>query len=363
MTPAQRLQLARSYVLRFGWNAMSYQILNPGINLWFSSSKEAVAGYVDFAGYRIVAGAPVCASDQLDAVSRELESDAKRRLLTVCYFGAQDRLWDLLRSRCPASAILLGAQPVWKPADWPAIVGSKSSLRAQLSRARHKGVSIERWPADRATRNVQLESLLTRWLATRGLPPMRFLVEPQTLEHMDDRIVFVAADPRRPGPDKPCGFLVATPIPLRQGWLIEQIVRDDDAPNGTTELLLHTAVLELALLDAKYVTLGLSPLSLRAGGKREPAPLWVRAALAWIRAYGRRFYNFDGLDQFKAKFLPQRWEPVYAATPRPQVTPGMLYAIAGAFGGQSPIRFVARGLIRAARHEAGWALERFAGAG
>ena len=27
---------ARALVLRFGWNATAYQILNPGIELWFS---------------------------------------------------------------------------------------------------------------------------------------------------------------------------------------------------------------------------------------------------------------------------------------------------------------------------------------
>ena len=40
------LEHARALVLRHGWNAMAYQILNPGIRRWFSADGEAVVGYL-----------------------------------------------------------------------------------------------------------------------------------------------------------------------------------------------------------------------------------------------------------------------------------------------------------------------------
>ena len=61
---------------------------------------------------------------------------------------------------------------------------------------------------------------------------------------------------------------------------------------------------------ADYVTLGLAPLSRRAGVPDERPFPGLRLILAWIRAHGRRFYNFDGLDAFKAKFKPDAWEPL-----------------------------------------------------
>src|SRR5438105_2185802 len=123
------------------------------------------------------------------------------------------------------------------------------------------------------------------------------------------------------------GLLIASPSPLRKGWLIEEIVRGRAAPNGTTELLLDTAICALAETGAEYVTLGLSPLS-RAVPQR-PAPPWtVRPLLAWMRVHTRRFYNFEGLETFKRKFLPEEWEPIYAVTDRPRVSLRTLYAIA-----------------------------------
>jgi phosphatidylglycerol lysyltransferase len=104
------------------------------------------------------------------------------------------------------------------------------------------------------------------------------------------------------------------------------------------------------------VTLGLSPLSRRANVDEGANPVWLRGVLAWVRAHGRRFYNFDGLDAFKAKFQPERWEPVYAIANEQRVRPMTLFATAAAFSGGSPVAMVAQALVRAARTEAQWAL-------
>lgn len=37
----------RDLVLRYGWNTLAYQILNPGIAHWFQPGGEGVVGYVD----------------------------------------------------------------------------------------------------------------------------------------------------------------------------------------------------------------------------------------------------------------------------------------------------------------------------
>jgi phosphatidylglycerol lysyltransferase len=345
--PTRAHQHARALVLRYGWNAMAYQILNPGISLWFSPDNQAVVGYVDSHRYRIVAGAPICAPSSLTSVAETFEADTQRAGLQVCYFGAQDRLIMTLDTHRPLAALLLGAQPVWRPQEWPGRVTSKSSLRSQLARARNKQVRVSQWTAHRATNHPDLQRCLREWLQRRALPPMHFLVEPDTLGYLADRNVFVA---ERLG--QIIGFLVASPVPWRNGWLIEQIIRTRAAPNGTTELLLDTAMRHLAAGGARYVSLGLSALSQRAGQTQTPQPLHIRALLALVRSHGQRFYNFDGLEAFRAKFLPQWWEPIYAISRERAVSLPMMYAIAGAFGSTSPLLFVGHGLLRAFAHEA-----------
>jgi len=148
------------------------------------------------------------------------------------------------------------------------------------------------------------------------------------------------------------GFLVATPVPARRGWLVEQWPRAPGAPNGTAELLVDAAMRALAAADARYVTLGLSPLSAHAPGAAVRSPAWVRLVLRWARAHGRRFYNFRGLDAFKAKLAPDGWEPIYAIAADGRFTPRTLYAIAAAFSRGSPLLLVLRAVAAAGRQEA-----------
>ncbi len=351
---APELRQARQLVLDHGWNATCYQILNPGIERWFSQQGDAVVGYVRHAGYRVVAGDPICAPARLPDVVEEFEQDTHQRGLWSCYFAADERLAQLLAARGPLDRILLGAQPVWRPDDWTEILEGKASLRAQLNRASNKEVRVRRYSAAiDAPHPADLQRCLDHWLSTRGLPPLHFLVEPDTLDRLDDRRVFIAEQNTTP-----LGFLVASPIPQRRGWLIEQNIRGAGAPNGTTELLLDTAIRAVAKEGAAYVTLGLCPLSRRADVEAPEQRWWLRALLAWVRAHGRRFYDFDGLDAYKAKFLPQSWEPIYAITSERTIGPRTLWAIAGAFGSTSPPLLVARALGRAIVQEVRWLRER-----
>lgn len=340
---------ARELVLRHGWNSTSFQIVNPGIKRWFSSAGDAVAGYVPAAGVRVAVGAPVCPNDRLAAVIEEFESDALECRQSLCYFAAETRLESLVSSRGDHSKFLIGAQPAWDPQIWPEIVRRNKSLRAQLNRARNKGVSVTEWPVSRASADERLSNVLDRWLSSKGLPPLHFMVETHTLARLENRRVFVAECSQGL-----VGFVVMSPVAERNGWLCEQFPHVPGAPNGTVELMIDTAMRSVARDDCRYVTLGLSPLSRRADVPPVPQPLWLNAVLAWVRKHGQRFYNFDGLDAFKAKLKPERWEPIYAVVNKPEVSPRDLYAIASVFSGNAPARLMAGAIYKAARTELRW---------
>lgn len=316
---------------------------------WFSRAGDAVVGFFSASGISVVAGAPVCAAERLPEVAREFEQMMARAGNGVCYFCAESRVESLYQTREISSKVLLGSQPVWNPRSWSGIIASHSSLRAQLNRARNKNVHVREWTTEQACNHPELQDCLDRWLASKGLPTLRFLVDPDTLGRLFDRRVFVA---------KRCnevvGFLVLAPIAERRGWLFEQFPHSPTAPNGTVELMIDAAMRTLANENYEYATLGLSPLSTRAPVEPFRNPFWLRCVLGWLRAHGKRFYNFNGLDRFKAKLRPECWEPVFAISNQPHFGPLTLYAIASAFSAGSPIRLVSRALWRAVRTEIAW---------
>ena len=350
------LERARRIVLAHGWNSTAYQIINPGLSRWFSATADAVVGYVAARRVRVVAGAPVCAKENLRAVVDEFEREAEKAGERVCYFCAEARLESIHKNSPRRAKILLGAQPVWNPQNWAQIVAANKSVRAQLNRARNKGVEVSEWSTEKAHDNPALKNCLREWLAAKGLPPLHFLVEPDTLSRLFDRRVFVAerADTGDGSDNRVVGFVLLSPVPQRNGWLFEQFVHCPNAPNGTVELTIDAAMRALAAGDYDYATLGLAPLSTRARIEPFDNPLWLRVLLAWMRKHGQRFYNFDGLDRFKTKLRPETWEPVFAVSNEPRITLQTLYAIASAFSGGAPVRLVFGGLWRALQTEIKW---------
>ncbi len=344
--------LARKLIFRFGWNATAYQILNPHMELWFTAAGDGVVGFVRRYGYRVVAGAPVCDESRLGDLLLEFEMSAQNLNERVCYFGAAARLQSALKNQVGYCELAIGAQPVWNPSGWRQIIARTSSLRAQLNRAKNKGVSVNEWPKERVEGNGALKMCLSEWLESRPLPTLHFLTEPVDLNDIEDRRVFVAETS-----EGVVGYLAAAPVPDRNGWLIEQIVRGKKASNGVAELLVDAVMLALVEGGYTYVTLGLSPLSRR---DETPPMSGARSALApalllrWVRAHGRRFYNFDGLETFKAKFRPDAWEPITIISNEHRVSLQALHAVAAAFSVGPPIGSILRAMRMAVKQEVLW---------
>lgn len=340
---------AREIVLAHGWNPVAYQVLNPGIEHWFDPAGDAVVGYASFRGTRVVVGAPVCAPGRLAEVAERFEQETESRAGRALFFGAGARLERILGGRDDHRLVPLGAQPSWDPREWEAIVQRKASLRAQVRRAHNKRVVVRRAGAGECAAvplQRAMQEVLEFWLAGRGLPPLRFMTHADLLGDLGDRRVYVA---ERSG--TVVAYLVASPIPARDGWLVEQWPRIPSAPNGTTQALVDAVMRDVARDGARYVSLGLSPLSRLGDPAGHEPPAWLKPLFGWLRAHGRRFYDFAGLESFKAALQPSAWEPVFAIAHGPRFTPSMLRAIAGVFSGGPPEWFVARALAHAAWRE------------
>jgi phosphatidylglycerol lysyltransferase len=340
---------AREIVIAHAWNSTSYQILNPGMQYWFSAAHSAVVGYTRRDHMLLAAGSPICSPEALLSVCSEFEAFAKAQGCGVCYVCAEERLRAVLLAASRYAAIAVGAQPVWNPHTWPAMVRHRASLRAQLHRAKNKGVEVEMVATQSAARDLELRRVLGEWLEGRRLPPLHFLVEPNVLDgELADRIVLLA---RRRG--VPVAFLVASPIPARNGYLVELLARSPRSPNGASELLIDAAMRQFAGEGCDYATLGLVALAHAADGEILHNPGWLRMLMFFARAHANRFYNFRGLEHFRVKMAPDRWEAIYAISNEPRFSIRSLYAMGGAFSGISPWAAIALGIVRAAGDEFG----------
>ena len=318
-----------------GRTATAFQVLAPGMRHWFaeahtlSSTNSADRGMIGFADVRsawVAAGEPVASRANTIPVAEEFVKFAHAHGKRVAFFATEGALASSPRFR----RVLIGEQPVWNPAEWEATLKSSRSLREQVRRARAKGVVIRRVTVENQSTDDALHRLMTRWLATRSMPSMHFLVELEPFVQRDHRQLYVA---EREG--KVLAFLSLAPVSARNGWLFEHLLRDPAAPNGTAELLVDFAMRALGAQGVTWATLGLAPLSGNVSG-------WLRAA----RTLARPFFNFAGLSAFKRKLRPTSWEPIYLAYPRERSSVLAMRDGLRAFAGRSLMGFGIHTVLR-----------------
>jgi phosphatidylglycerol lysyltransferase len=302
------------------------------MSYWFDERADACVAYADTGSAWVVAGAPITAPERLREVVGRFVDAAREQRRRVCFFAVEHRF--TVATQFPS--VRIGEQPVWDPSTWATTVGRAKSLREQLRRARAKGVSVRLVPPEEladptgAARQA-VDALIRQWLSSRPMAPMGFLVQLDPFTFPDERRFFVAEQAGR------ClGFLALVPVYQRDGWLLEDLLREPAAPNGTSELLIDAAMRAAADEGSCFATLGLAPLAGRL-------PRWLQVA----RALGSSFYNFEGLRAFKNKLRPRRWDRIYLGYPPDQNPLLVFYDVLAAFAPRGLFRFGIETLLHA----------------
>jgi phosphatidylglycerol lysyltransferase len=285
---------AARLIERYGSDTVAFQAMEPGLCYWFHGDDAAVA-YQDTGGAWVAVGGPFCASERRQEIARRFCEAARKAGRRPRFFAVDHPIGGM-------AARFLGEQPEWDPAHWQDVVAGKRSLREQLRRARAKGVTITRLVSDEAieARHSEIEALLGAWQRAQRMAPMSFLVSLAPFAAQASKRYFIAEHEGRV-----VAVLVAIPIPARNGWFFEDLLRHPAAPNGTTELLFDSAMRWAQSEGAEVISYGLAALS---GADVSPWLARIRDATRWL-------YDFQGLRNFKAKLVPSRWRPSYLAYP------------------------------------------------
>jgi phosphatidylglycerol lysyltransferase len=316
---------------RNGADAVSFQALKAATHWWIDEPPPAGTGgrvaFLPSGQSWIAIGTPLTEPAlRARAVRRFIEA-ARAAGRRPIFFGAEH-----LAPFAGCRTLMLGLQSVLKPSEWNATLRQRPKLREQLRRARAKGVTVRAVTADElapgTTLHRDVERLRAQWLSSRHLEPMSFLVDVEPFYASREHLYFVAG---RRGTS--VQFLSAVPIYAANGWLMEDMLRGRDAPNGTTELVID-ALMRKVEPDSQWLTPGLTPLT-------GPIPWWLRLT----RSATVALYDFSGLWRFRSRLRPSAWRPVWLAWDRGPAL-GPLIDVLRAFAGGRLIAFAMHSLLR-----------------
>ena len=300
-----------------GYNAHSLVSIAPGALLWSSPDIDGAIVYGEFGSVWLAAGDPLAAADEQAELARQFASYAKTHNRIVAFVPSSAEFARRVAPR-DFAATKVGAAPYFDLRTWNPRGDAAKKLRAGINQARRAGVTIEAVCEEiDETLKQETAALCMRWLkGRRAGTTFGWLVALDPFLHAQHKQYFAA---RVEG--KLVGFLAASPIPARKGWYLEDVLRQPDAPQGTSTLLVYEALQSLRKEGAELATLGTSPLAVQGA---DEVPTENRLAARVLELASTRlgsFYNFQGLRRFKGKFVPSWWESEYALTQRGVTVP------------------------------------------
>ncbi len=201
----------------------------------------------------------------------------------------------------------IGAEPIFDLAEY---FGWDLDPIETFPRARslkRRGARVVEIPAADFASDPRFRKLMDDWLASRKTAPLSFLSQPDPWFALEERKFFAVEVEGRF-----CGFVSAVPVYPRKACYLSEIVCARPSKSGTTELLLIETMRKLLEQGWREVRLGMAPLALRDRGTG-----LLDRALDWAFRHSSRFYNFRSLYEFKCKFNPTRWDPLFLVSDQP----------------------------------------------
>ena len=299
------LRLQSSY----GYNAHSLVSITPGARTWAMPGIDGAIIYGEFGRVWLAAGDPLGKPEDIKALTEGFMAAATKAKRIAAFVPATES-FARVGVEAGLSAIKIGAAPYFDLKVWQPRGNCAKKLRAGVNRAQRAGVRVEIIESFDGDLRKETADLCLKWLSTRRAETtFGWLLALDPFINANRKKVFAARD----ADNRLVGLLAASPIPARDGWYLEDVLRAPDAPQGTADLLVFETLQQLKAEGAAMATLGTAPLATEGVDElsTHDHPV-IERALGSASKRLSVFYNFEGVRRFKAKFVASRWENEYA---------------------------------------------------
>lgn len=313
----------------YGYNEHSLVSISDKHRSWFDFETQSGISFTEHGKIWLVAGETLASEDNIENATHKFIRIAKQNKKLVAFLPTTEKFASMFASD-ELKAVKIGASPYFDLRTWNPRGDKAKKMRAGTNQARRAGVTIEKAEPHGIKFYEEVTELCKDWSRSRcaGVQ-FQWLFDLAPFRDVKSKKFFAARDTA----GKMVGLLVASPIPAREGWYLEDVLRLQDAPRGMADLLVYETLKMLADDGAKLATLGTVPLG--AGGDdlfTARKSFFEEKLLGFSRRRLESFYSFDGLRRFKAKFVPCWWEGEYALVPKgfctsPRVAAAFVQAI------------------------------------
>ncbi len=321
-------RVSRSTVLEllssFGHHSHSRLTAYPGFH-YLPSPKGIDHGVLAFADtkHAWIGGAePLTSSDNQGELLFSFAQTAQLSKKSAILIPIRKEIAEIAQS-VGFGVLPMGVEPVFDLTKY----FPTADLIPSAQLLKRKGVHVrEIYIADLpATQKKRLEEIRQEWLASKPLPPFKFMnqVEPWILPEIKKYFLCEQKG-------EIYAFLAAISYNKGKGYYFADVLKAKNCPTGVSELLNLEAMQILKSQGVATVSLGIAALATTDSSD----PFFTKnrnRILTLIHDHGDFLFRFKPLHQFKMKFKPTSVEPVYVAYYPPRFRLSMILSLAEAF--------------------------------
>jgi phosphatidylglycerol lysyltransferase len=311
------IELLLKWQLKQGYSEHSLVSILPDSSAWVEPNGLGAVSYLEIGNTWLSAGDPFASDENLLTVASGFVNAARKANKLISFVPTTERLAKLA-NELDLDLLPVGISPYFDLQSWEPRGDKAKKVRSGVNQARRAGIKVELTPSHQVS-EAEIAQLSSSWLETRRTVKFGWLFDLDPLRYKEHKHFFVARDEKQ----DMVGLLAASPIPMREGWYLEDILRHPTAPNGISDLLIVEAMTHLKKFGGKMATLGTVPII----GRENLQPLRrgkhqvLDTILTGIGNHMEGVYNFQGLYRFKSKFVPTWWETEYAMFPKGLLNP------------------------------------------
>jgi len=286
------------------WGGLNSDVmLDPNCKFFSVPCIEGFIGYRIEAKSAIVFGDPVCALVDQCQLAEAFQSDCREKGLNVIYAIASPPFAKAIHSHRGHVLIQFGNKLILDPSDNPLKkTGSNGILlRKKVKHALKEGIVVHEYLTPEASIEKSIEQVGHSWLQSRHGPQV-FIAHLNLFNDREGKRWFYASDK-----DRIVGFLLLNEIQASSGWLLNNLILSPDAPSGTSELLITSALEALEKENSKSVVIG--PVT-----SQEISIAGLGTFSSWflntVFRTSKKIFKLDGQRIFWDKFQPHG-EPSY----------------------------------------------------
>jgi len=212
---AELLRLQSTY----GYNAHSLVSITPGAITWTMPGIDGAIIYGEFGRVWLAAGDPLANPEDVKPLVRGFMTAATEARRIAAFVPVTERF---ARTAVPLGlrAIKIGAARYFDLSVWQPRGNAAKKMRAGVNKALRAGVRIESVVSFTEELRKETAALCLQWLKTRrAATTFGWLLALDTFLRAERKKLFTARDAN----GRSVGLLAASPIPVRDGWYLEDV--------------------------------------------------------------------------------------------------------------------------------------------